>query len=281
MDRSLAEDSTVGAETIEVATSGKLEAIEQCATFVAINGPDTESVLRTRFSTQQDYKWLMDSQCMDYRYFQHRVVELKSAANEDAEDDGRVAGDMGSTKSHKKRKSRWGSASDVLPLDADLVQYAIRVFGTVELEEHQWRQLSDQRNMRILTDITRKKMKETKEKYDYDSDEDVDGGTWEHKRRMQEMDKTKERAQFVTEVNQGKHHIGDFLPPDQLTQFLSQWQLLKQGKSADNRFERDYQQFKKIASDNIGFQMMQRMGWTDGQSLGADSSSGITQPIAW
>ena len=28
-------------------------------------------------------------------------------------------------------------------------------------------------------------------KYEYDSDEDVDGGTWEHKRRDAEMDATK------------------------------------------------------------------------------------------
>ena len=27
-------------------------------------------------------------------------------------------------------------------------------------------------------------------KYEYDSDEDIEGGTWEHKRRKTEMDKT-------------------------------------------------------------------------------------------
>jgi splicing factor 4 len=32
-----------------------------------------------------------------------------------------------------------------------------------------------------------------KPKYEYDSDEDTDGGTWEHKRRTQEMDATKGR----------------------------------------------------------------------------------------
>ena len=30
-----------------------------------------------------------------------------------------------------------------------------------------------------------------KPKYEYDSDEDIDGGTWEHKKRMMEMDATK------------------------------------------------------------------------------------------
>jgi len=30
-----------------------------------------------------------------------------------------------------------------------------------------------------------------KPKYEYDSDEDTEGGTWEHKRRMLEMEATK------------------------------------------------------------------------------------------
>ena len=34
------------------------------------------------------------------------------------------------------------------------------------------------------------KRDEDKPKYEYDSDEDIDGGTWEHKRRKKEMSKT-------------------------------------------------------------------------------------------
>ena len=34
------------------------------------------------------------------------------------------------------------------------------------------------------------KQDEDKPKYEYDSDEDIDGGTWEHKRRKKEMSKT-------------------------------------------------------------------------------------------
>ncbi len=35
------------------------------------------------------------------------------------------------------------------------------------------------------------KKKEDKPRYEYDSDEDIDGGTWEHKKRMKEMEKTR------------------------------------------------------------------------------------------
>ena len=41
-----------------------------------------------------------------------------------------------------------------------------------------------------MTDIAGLKVKP---KYEYDSDEDVDGGTWEHKKRMAEMSATRGR----------------------------------------------------------------------------------------
>lgn len=229
-----------------------------------------------------EYKWLMDCESMDYRYYRQRVTELrvaKAEADEDKEREQTKSETGESSSGSKKRKSRWGSASDTLPLDADLVQYATQVFGTVQLEEHQWQQLVDQRSMRMLTQMCRQNVKKVRQQYEYDSDEEVDGGTWEHKRRMQEMDKTKDRAQFVTNINQGKHHIGDFLPPDRLSQFLQQWNSLKQGKDPDQCLADG--QAGRIAADNVGFKMMQRMGWTEGQSLGADGSSGITEPIKW
>ena len=59
----------------------------------------------------------------------------------------------------RKRKRRWGDESDKVDLhavnasgsltgvtrnDPQLIQYAIRVFGTTDLEESQWKQCEDQ-----------------------------------------------------------------------------------------------------------------------------------------
>ncbi len=64
--------------------------------------------------------------------------------------------------------------------------------------------------------------KAQKRQYEYDSDEDIDEdeGTWEHKARRLEMTKTAREAEKLTKEARGKHHIGDFLPPDELTKFL-------------------------------------------------------------
>lgn len=54
--------------------------------------------------------------------------------------------------------------------------------------------------MRLLYEMMQAKQKEAelrkltgKMKYEYDSDEDTEGGTWEHKKRATEMEKTKRK----------------------------------------------------------------------------------------
>ena len=49
----------------------------------------------------------------------------------------------------------------------------------------------------------------------------------------------------------GKHHIGDFLPPDELKKFLEKHKALKEGREID---ESDYAEFK-LTAENVGFQV--------------------------
>ena len=64
-----------------------------------------------------------------------------------------------------------------------------------------------------------------KVQYEYDSDEETEGGTWEHKARLQEMSNTRDTAERLTSGTEGKHHIGDFLPPEELNKFLSRYKV--------------------------------------------------------
>ncbi len=49
----------------------------------------------------------------------------------------------------------------------------------------------------------------------------LQGGTWEHKARRLEMEKTSNEALKLTEAGRGFHHIGDFLPPEELSKFIT------------------------------------------------------------
>ena len=55
---------------------------------------------------------------------------------------------------------------------------------------------------------------------------------------------------------------------------LLMWQALKEGREPDLS---DYKQFK-IQCDNVGFQMLEKMGWKEGEGLGSEGQ-GIKEPV--
>lgn len=122
----------------------------------------------------------------------------------------------------RKRKSRWGDKVVDVPLvppvvvnptvnkspqsslltkitrnDPGLIQYVMTTYGSTDIPEEDWKKAEDHYKINLLyQDMVRKREQVErlnrvgKNKYEYDSDEETDGGTWEHKLRMQEMEAT-------------------------------------------------------------------------------------------
>lgn len=80
-------------------------------------------------------------------------------------------------------------------------------------------------------------------------------------------------AQELNRQAEGKHHIGDFLPPEEFKRFMEKTNNME-GKVANFS---DYKEFK-IKEDNIGFKMLQKLGWSQGQGLGTNGE-GIIEPV--
>ncbi|KFW83944.1 SURP and G-patch domain-containing protein 1, partial [Manacus vitellinus] len=215
----------------------------------------------------------------------------------------------GTTK--KKRKSRWGPEEDKVELPLpQLVQQLdspsplsvqdlkglgyekgkpVGLVGVTELSEAQKKQLKEQQEMQQMYDMIMKHKRAMQEmqlmwekaiqqhQHGYDSDEEVDSelGTWEHQLRRMEMDKTREWAEQLTQMGRGKHFIGDFLPPDELEKFMETFKALKEGR------EPDYSEYKefKLTVENIGYQMLMKMGWKEGEGLGSEGQ-GIKNPVS-
>uniref|UniRef100_UPI0037E7BD60 SURP and G-patch domain-containing protein 1 isoform X2 n=1 Tax=Semicossyphus pulcher TaxID=241346 RepID=UPI0037E7BD60 len=216
----------------------------------------------------------------------------------------------------RKRKSRWGSEDDKveLPIPPIIVPPEITVpdpnipalsaqelkslgykkgkplglVGVTELSEDQKRQLKEQQEMQEMYDIIIKHKRAMAEmqmmwekairdhQHEYDSDEEVDqeAGTWEHRLRQMEMEKTREWAESLTEMGKGKHFIGDFLPPEELEKFMETFKALKEGRDPDYS---EYKEFK-LTVENLGFRMLMKMGWKEGEGLGSEGQ-GIKAPV--
>ncbi|KAG7214671.1 hypothetical protein INR49_010563, partial [Caranx melampygus] len=216
----------------------------------------------------------------------------------------------------RKRKSRWGSEDDKveLPVPSVIVPQDVGVpdpntpslsaqelrglgykkgkplglVGVTELSEDQKRQLKEQQEMQEMYDLIMKHKRVMAEvqvmwekairdhQHEYDSDEEVDQqvGTWEHRLRKMEMEKTREWAESLTEMGKGKHFIGDFLPPEELEKFMETFKALKEGRDPDYS---EYKEFK-LTVENLGFRMLMKMGWKEGEGLGSEGQ-GIKAPV--
>lgn len=164
----------------------------------------------------------------------------------------------------------------------------VGLVGVTELSDAQKKQLKEQQEMQQMYDVIMQHKRAMQDmqllwekalqqhQHGYDSDEEVDSelGTWEHQLRRMEMDKTREWAEQLTKMGRGKHFIGDFLPPDELEKFMETFKALKEGR------EPDYSEYKefKLTVENIGYQMLMKMGWKEGEGLGSEGQ-GIKNPV--
>lgn len=57
------------------------------------------------------------------------------------------------------------------------------------------------------------------------------------------------------------HHMGDYIPPEELAKFLSTCNDVAARKAAIEAAERS-----KIQADNIGHKLLSKMGWKEGIS---------------
>ncbi|KAI8793425.1 protein rad9 [Biomphalaria glabrata] len=174
-----------------------------------------------------------------------------------------------------------------VPGSANMQNYARKVIGSDSITEEQLKQIKEQQELNFMYELVmaQKKMQEqalmaeiegvkVKRKYEYDSDEETEGGTWEHRQRAKEMDATKKWAEKLTSGARGKHFLGDFLPPEELEKFMETFKALKEGREPDYS---DYKEFK-LTCENMGYQMLVKLGWKEGTGLGAQEQ-GITKPV--
>lgn len=115
-------------------------------------------------------------------------------------------------------------------------------------------------------------------KWMFPEDENIDGGTYEHKKRKKEMEETEQRARDLTGVasRKGAHHLSDYLPKEELEKFTRKAEEAKAGMILTK--QEPQSQALKLDETNKGFKLLQQAGWTEGKGLGM-KEEGMTTPV--
>uniref|UniRef100_A0A670Y194 SURP and G-patch domain containing 1 n=1 Tax=Pseudonaja textilis TaxID=8673 RepID=A0A670Y194_PSETE len=268
---------------------------EKLARFVADGGPVVEMVALKNHRENQSFRFLYEPNSSGYKYYQQKLEEFRKAnsniegippiseANLKPAPPVSLPKQAASSSAKKKRKSRWGPEEEKVDLPPpELAQQTQEPSPTPLSESYsvlQMQQMYDmimkhKQAMQEMQIMWEKTIKEHQSGYDSDEEIDNELGTWEHQLRRMEMDKTREWAEQLTQMGRGKHFIGDFLPPDELEKFMETFKALKEGR------EPDYSEYKefKLTVENIGYQMLMKMGWKEGDGLGSDGQ-GIKAPV--
>ncbi len=247
-----------------------------------------------------------------YGKYKNSASSSAASAEKEIQQEQPAVDPSGANRPPKRKKSRWGPSSNssssgsqlkatepqiiqipqtlqpatpklstVTRSDPALLNYARQNYGTTNLTEEDWRKAEEHFKINLLyQDMLKKRQeldalaKSNKFRHEYDSDEDCTNGTWEHKLRSQEMEATTRWTDALNKQAEGKHHIGDYLPPEELKKFMEKYTAQKNNRQPDIS---DYKEYK-LKEDNIGFQMLQKLGWTPGAGLGAEAN-GIVEPI--
>uniref|UniRef100_A0A8C5B7U7 SURP and G-patch domain-containing protein 1 n=1 Tax=Gadus morhua TaxID=8049 RepID=A0A8C5B7U7_GADMO len=287
------------------------------AKYVAEGGPEVEAIAAEHNRDNPAFSFLYDHQSPAHHFYKERVEQFRqSKVDRSSPATAEVPESASPPPVKRKRKSRWGSEDDKveLPIPLSAIKQEVDVpdantpslsvqdlkglgykkgkplglVGVTELSEDQRKQLKEQQEMQEMYEMIMKHKRAMAEmqimwekalrdhQHEYDSDEEVDQqeGTWEHRLRQMEMEKTREWAESLTDMGKGKHFIGDFLPPEELEKFMETFKALKEGRDPDYS---EYKEFK-LTVENLGFRMLMKMGWQEGDGLGSDGQ-GIRQPV--
>uniref|UniRef100_A0A8C2NY31 SURP and G-patch domain-containing protein 1 n=1 Tax=Capra hircus TaxID=9925 RepID=A0A8C2NY31_CAPHI len=181
----------------------------------------------------------------------------------------------------RKRKSRWGPEEDKVELppaelaqrDADAAPSPLSVQDLKGLGYEKGKPVGLV-GVTELSDAQKKQLKEQQEVRPGGQGRQAPRGWWSVVSHSARWCSAHKWAEQLTKMGRGKHFIGDFLPPDELEKFMETFKALKEGR------EPDYSEYKefKLTIENIGYQMLMKMGWKEGDGLGSEGQ-GIKNPV--
>ncbi|XP_073391457.1 SURP and G-patch domain-containing protein 1-like protein isoform X2 [Physcomitrium patens] len=275
---------------------------DKLALFVAKNGRQFEEITRRKNPGNTPFSFLYDMESVEYKYYLHRVAQEEAVlASEVGAFQTSNSGGGSSNQSNSWRQSSEGQQlryqTPASALYSGGSEHQRPSFSSGSPCEH----VQDRYNQHpyandsvaMMEFYTKKAAQEALRKPPKQSKDEMPPPpglhpppsasqtsslteTWQHEESIIAEDA---RSTYVTSTvgvvedgGSGKkgHHMGDYIPPEELEKFLAKCNDAKAAKATAGR--------AKIQADNVGHRLLSKMGWKEGEGLGS-GRRGMADPV--
>ncbi|XP_061984406.1 SURP and G-patch domain-containing protein 1-like protein [Populus nigra] len=233
---------------------------DKLASFVAKHGRQFENVTRQKNPGDTPFKFLFDENCADFKYYEYRLAEEEKALSQSR--DSQISSSGGTSTSASKSTGSYQS------LQQQHSNYQIPASALYD----------DAEEPKGLMSTSSGRTGESSAPAGTDPIAMMEfymkKAAHEERRRQPKHSKDEMPPPASLQgLSKKGHHMGDYIPPEELEKFLSTCNDAAARKAATEAAER-----AKIQADNVGHKLLSKMGWKEGEGLGS-SRNGISNPI--
>ncbi|ERN17560.1 hypothetical protein AMTR_s00059p00129260 [Amborella trichopoda] len=234
---------------------------DKLASFVAKNGRHLENVTRQRNPGDTPFKFLFDVDCADYKYYEYRIVEEEKELAQTKASQATSAPSSSSSggfrpantppKISSYQHTRYQTPASALYCGDDEPSSVGRTPSHGESSDQS--QTADP--IAMMEYYAKKAAQE------------------ERKRPPKQSKDEMPPPPSLQAPGKKGHHMGDYIPQEELEKFLSACNDAAAQKAAKEAAEK-----AKIQADNVGHRLLSKMGWREGEGLGSHKS-GRADPV--
>jgi splicing factor 4 len=233
---------------------------DKLACFVAKNGRQFENITRQRNPGDTPFKFLFDKSCPDYKYYEFQLAEEENILSRSKEAETL----KNANTSNASFKTSSGSHGSSFEQKSNYQISASALYGAYEGSSTQGSTSSHGDSsapsdpVALMEFYTKKAAQEERMRPPRQSKDEMPPPP---------------SLEGLTGPPKKGHHMGDFIPQEELEKFMSRCNDAAAQKASKEAAEK-----AKIQADNIGHKLLSKMGWREGEGLGSEKR-GRADPI--
>ncbi|KAL0379902.1 UNVERIFIED_CONTAM: SURP and G-patch domain-containing protein 1-like protein [Sesamum angustifolium] len=219
---------------------------DKLASFVAKNGRQFEHVTRQKNPGDTPFKFLFDESCSDYKYYEYRLNEEEKALSQTRDSQTSQNGTATSSLATSSQRPHHQQSKYQTPASA--------LYETTEVTG------STDASSQIAPGRYGESSAPTGSDPIAMMEYFMKKAAQEEKLRPPKPSKDEMPPPASLQAPKRGHHMGDYIPPEELEKFLSTC-----NDAAARKAAKEYVDKAKIQADNIGHRLLSKMGWKEGK----------------